>query len=118
MTSLIAWSGLAALAGGLVTVVALAVRGPMRTVLTANAHLMPAATFYIRTFVLVIALAALAGVAGTGMPCEKQSENAITVAWWIVGQLQNVCWSVGGFLMGYVVLVTILFAVLGRYRDQ
>jgi len=118
MTEFIAWSMLAAVAGGLTIIVVLLVRGPMRAVLTANAYLSPASPFYIRTFVLVVALAAIAAVAGAGLPCEKQSENTMTLVWWAAGQLHPLCWSLGGFLMGYVLLLTVLFAALGRYRDQ
>jgi predicted permease len=38
--------------------------------------------------------------------------------WWTVDGLKPVCWSVLGILMGYVLLLTILYAVLGRYREQ
>jgi hypothetical protein len=118
MTEFTAWSMLAAVAGGLVIIVVLLVRGPMRAVLTANAYLSPASSFYMRAFVLVVALAAIAAVAGTGLPCEKQSETTMTLIWWAAGQLQPLCWSLAGFLMGYVLMLTVLFAALGRYRDQ
>ncbi|MCX5676674.1 MAG: hypothetical protein NTX87_16895 [Planctomycetota bacterium] len=118
MTEFAAWSMLAAVAGGLAVIVALLVRGPMRAVLTANATLAPSSSFYVRTFGLVVALAAIAAVAGAGLPCEKQSESTMTLIWWAAAQLQPLCWSLGGFLMGYVLLLTVLFAALGRYRDQ
>jgi ABC-type Fe3+-siderophore transport system permease subunit len=120
MTGLLAWTWVAALAAALVVVVVLLVRRPLRDVLTANRHLAPASPFYARTFVLVVSLAALAVVAGTNVPCPQQSaeKGLMEWIWWGVGQLQMVGWTVAAFLMGYVVLLTILYAVLGRYRDQ
>ena len=38
--------------------------------------------------------------------------------WWVVGGLENAFWSIGIFLLVYVLLLTILFAALGRYRDE
>jgi len=43
---------------------------------------------------------------------------AMEYAWWVVNRLEPAFWAAALFLIGYVVLLTILFAVLGRYRDQ
>ena len=119
MNGLVAWIALAVIAGGLVAAVAALMRGPMRSLLTANGHLKPAAGFYGRGFVVVLTLAALAAVVGTSMPCPQQSAEKVRIewVWWIVQGLQPVCWSLLGFLAGYVLLLTILYAALGRYRD-
>jgi hypothetical protein len=118
MTGLLAWIGLVVLAVGFSVGVALIMRRPMLGLLTANTCLAPAARFYWRAFVLVVLLAALAAAAGTGLPCEKQAENTMTLVWWTAAHIQPMWWSVAGFLMAFVLLLTILFAVLGRYRDQ
>ena len=44
--------------------------------------------------------------------------NFISCGWWAVDGLDWVFWSASLFLIGYVLLLTILFAVLGRYRDE
>jgi hypothetical protein len=120
MNGILAWIGLVGLAGGLVAAVVALVRRPMHTLLTANAHLAPAAGFYGRGFVIVLVLAALAAVVGTSAPCPQQAAEKACMewVWWTVDGLKPVCWSVLGILMGYVLLLTILYAVLGRYREQ
>jgi hypothetical protein len=118
MTGLLAWIGLVVMAVGFSVGMALVMRRPMLGLLTANTYLAPAANFYVRAFVLVVVLASVAVVASTGLPCEKQAENTMTAVWWIAGHLQPLCLSIAGFLMAFVLLLTILFAALGRYRDQ
>jgi len=120
MSGMVAWILLAVVSGGGVAVVAALMRRPMHTLLTANAHLAPAAGFYGRGFVIVLVLAALAAVVGTSVPCPQQAAEKACMewVWWTVDGLKPVCWSVLGLLMGYVLLLTILYAVLGRYREQ
>ena len=113
-----AWLGVVVLSGVLVVLIVTLMRGPMHRLLTANATIAPASVFYLRAFVLVMVLAALAAVAGSGTPCEKQAENTMTLVWWAAERLQSAFLSVGGFLMAFVLLLTVLFAALGRYRDQ
>ena len=62
MNGLLAWIGMAVMAGGLVAVIVSLVRKPMNSLLTANSWLAPSARFYVRAFVLVIVLAAVAAV--------------------------------------------------------
>ena len=118
MNGLLAWIGLAVMAGGLVAVIVSLVRKPMNSLLTANSWLAPSARFYVRAFVLVMVLAAAAAVVGRGPPCEQQSATFMASVWWAVDHLENICWTGMGVLLGYVLLLTILYAVLGRYRDQ
>jgi len=120
MNGFVAWIALAAAAGALVAVVAGVMRKPMQGLLTANRHMAPAAKFYGRAFVIVISLAALAAVVGTDVPCAQQAEEKAFMGWvwWTADGLEPVFWSLSGFLMGYVLLLTIVFGVLGRYRDE
>jgi len=118
MAGLLTWIIVTALTVGFAIGLALLMRRPMLGLLTANAYLTPAAKFYMRAFVLVVVLAALAAVTDTGFPCEKQSENTMTLVWWAAERLKPICWSVAGFIMVFVLLLTVLYAALGRYRDQ
>jgi len=120
MNGILAWIVLAVVSGGGVAVVAALMRRPMRTLLTANAHLAPAAGFYGRGFVIVLVLAALAAVVDRSGACPQQAaaKTCMEWVWWTVDALKPVCWSVLGILMGYVLLLTILYAVMGRYREQ
>jgi hypothetical protein len=42
----------------------------------------------------------------------------MTAVWYAAGAIKDVCWSVAIFLALYVVLMTIVYAVLGRFRDS
>ncbi len=119
MPTLIAWIILAVLAvSASVTVVCLIAK-PMRNLLGANSYMAPAQSFYVRAFALAASLGALATIADKNIPCpdQRKSMAAMEYVWWVVDGLEPVFWSVALFLMGYVLLLTILFAVLGRYRD-
>ncbi len=91
------------------------VRRPLSRLLNANSRLQPAAPFYHRTFILVISLGALAAITP-----EAKDAKAMTFMewiWWIANNIEPVLWSLSLFLMGFVVLLTILFASLGRHHD-
>ena len=119
MSMLIAWIVLAAMTLGVVVAAVCLIRKPMRALLGANSYIAPSQDFYVRAFALVLSLSALAAIAGRDMPCpdQKKSMVAIEYIWWVLDGLEPAFWSIALFLMGYVVLLTILFAVLGRYRD-
>ena len=120
MECMIAWLALAALSAVLVVVVVGLVVRPMRMLMTANSHLSPAALFYVRAFVIVMALAGLASTLSVDTPCPTQAaeKGFMEWVWWVVEGLRPVAWVVSGFLMGYALLLTILYGILGRYRDQ
>jgi hypothetical protein len=42
----------------------------------------------------------------------------MTAVWHVADAFKDVCWSVAIFLALYVVLMTIVYAVLGRFRDS
>jgi len=96
------------------------VRKPMADLLRSNAWMTPGATFYARTFAVAVALGALAAVAGFSPPCPEQyaAMGRIEWVWWLAQRLEPVFMTGALFLLGYVLLLTILFSVLGRYRDQ
>lgn len=118
MVALIVWIALALLAGAVCLAVIFAIRKPMSEVLKANSYISPARRFYLRSFSLVIFLATLGTIVAAGRPCAKQSKCFMQGVWWVVDNLSPVFWSAILSLGGYVLLLTILFAVLGRYRDE
>ena len=120
MPMLIAWIVLAALAIAVAVAVTCLIAKPMGTMLGSNSYMAPGRKFYVRAFAVAASLAALATIAGRSPPCPDQGESmaAMEYAWWIVGSLEPAFWSIVLFLGGFVALLTILFAVLGRYRDQ
>lgn len=120
MFLIIAWIALAVLALGTAASVACLLRKPMHELLGANSYVAPAQRFYVRAFALVVSLGALAAIVGKDLPCSDQRKEmtGMEYVWWVVGGLENAFWSIGIFLLVYVLLLTILFAALGRYRDE
>lgn len=118
MVALIVWIALTLLAGAICVVVILAIRKPMSELLNVNSYVRPARKFYLRSFSLVIFLAALGTIVTAGGPCAEQSKHFMQCVWWVVDNLRPVLWSAILSLGGYVLLLTILFAVLGRYHDE
>jgi len=74
-------------------------------------------TFYLRTFLLGLLLAALAGTLGATFNL-KPSDPFMEYVWRVAGGLHEVCEYFFGFLLGYLVLVTILVAVLRSKHEQ
>lgn len=120
MSMLIAWMVLAVLAVAAAATVVQLIRRPMTELLGANSYIAPAQRFYVRAFAVMLALGALATMASRGLPCpdQRKSMAAMEYVWWVVDGLGPLFWSVALFVIGYVALLTILFVVLGRYRDQ
>jgi len=118
MVALIVWIALILLAGGICVAVIFLIRKPMSELLKVNSYLHPARNFYLRSFTLVISLATLGVVVSTGKPCSKQSENFIQCLWWLADNLDSVFISALLTLGGYALLMTVLFAALGRYHDE
>ena len=119
MSMLIAWIVLAILAVGVAVTIVYLIRKPMRALLSANSYIAPAQDFYVRAFALTASLVALATITGISIPCpdQRKSMAAMEYVWWAMDGWEPLFWSIALFLMGYVLLLTILFAVLGRYRD-
>jgi hypothetical protein len=74
-------------------------------------------TFYLRSFLLGLLLAALAGALGTTFTF-KLGDPFMEYVWKVAAGLQGVCQFLFGFLLGYLVLVTILVAVLRAKHEQ
>ena len=74
-------------------------------------------TFYLRSFLLGLLLAAFAGSLGTTFNF-KPSDPFMEYVWRVAGGLQQVCEYFFGFLLGYLVLVTVLVAVLRAKHEQ
>ena len=60
-----------------------------------------------------------AAPAASAAPEATAAEGAfMTAVWYVAGAFKDVCMSVAIFLALYVVLMTIVYAVLGRFRDS
>jgi len=118
MVALIAWIVLALLAAAVCLLVIVAIRKPMNELLSANSYMSPAGSFYLRSFCLIIFLATLGTIISVGQPCEEQSKHFMQGLWWILDSLSPILLSAILCVGGYALLLTILFAALGRYRDE
>ena len=108
---------------------------PMRRMLGVNSALRATRSFYGRTFFIVMLLAAWMPIlesmdlptASSDKAAEEGAEAAVEAAretpafmetvWDVADDLENVCLSVGIFLLAYVVVLTIVYAAGGRIRD-
>lgn len=120
MLSVLCFVLYAVLVAGVVAALIGFTRKPMLALFRANAHMAPGARFYVRAFTLVIVLGAVSAVAAYHGPCAEQARDltAWDCLWRAFDQLQHVLLVACLFLLGYVFLLTLLFAVLGRYRDE
>ena len=76
---------------------------------------LPAATeFYLRSFVIVVAFVAVSACLGSGHSDLKADSRFMEYVWSVASDLQNVLQGIFGVLLGYVALITILVAALGR----
>jgi len=73
--------------------------------------------FYRRSFLLGLLLAACAGSLGTNFNF-KPGDHFMEYVWRVAGGVQEVCEFLFAFLLGYLVLVTILVAVLRAKHEQ
>ncbi len=111
------YSVLFALAAGLGILVFVLVWLPMSRLLGANSRLQQAKPFFVRTLMLVMLLGAIGPVVGKGLDLPEGAAP-MEYIWQAAGQLQNTFIAVGLYLFGYVVIMTILGATLGKYRDE
>lgn len=115
MVGFIVWLVLLALTIVVCLAVIFAVRRPMRQLLEANSYIVPARSFYLRAFSVLLFLAALATVSETDAPGDE--ETFMEYVWWVVEAAQPFFWALSFWLIGYAAMLTLLFVVLGRYRD-
>ena len=100
---------------------------PMRRMLGVNSALRATRSFYGRTFFIVMLLAAwmpiLESMNLPTVSSDKAAEAAaetpafMETVWDVADDLENVCLSVGIFLLAYVIVLTIVYAAVGRIRD-
>jgi len=114
MIGLLVWLVLVALTVVICVVVVFAVRRPMCELLEANSYILPAKRFYLRSFTVLVFLAALATVCETDTPGSDKA--FMEYVWWVVDAAKPVLFSLSFWLIGYAVMLTVLFVVLGRYR--
>jgi len=73
--------------------------------------------FYLRTFLIGLLLAAAAGAVGTVFNL-KADAPFMEYVWRVASGLESVCQYFFGFLLGYLVLITVLVAVLRAKHEQ
>jgi len=117
MVTLAVWLVLALLCAIACILAVFTIRKPMGDLLKVNSYISPAARFYLRSFYLIILLAALAVIVSAEGPCAEQSKNFMQCVWWVGNKTSSVLWGILLTIGGFALLLTILFAVLGRYRD-
>lgn len=115
MPGFIAWLSLVALTVVVCVIVSLTMRKPMRQLLEVNSYISPAKSFYLRVFTVLVFLAALATVSQTNAPASDKA--FMEYLWWVVGAAQSFFVVLCFWLIGYAAMLTVLFVVLGRYRD-
>jgi uncharacterized membrane protein YozB (DUF420 family) len=115
MEQITVWAALSAITVAVCVLISLAVRKPMRDMLGANKHILPARGFYLRSFSVLLLLGAFAMIFKTDVPAEGKA--FMEYVWWIADSLQPVFFVLSIWVIVYVALLTILFAVLGKYND-
>ena len=105
---------LAAAVGALVFVL---VWLPMQKLLSANSRLRQAKPFFVRTLLIVMVLGALAPVVGNTLSIDEDTAG-MEIVWKTAGKLGDSLLAVGLYLFGFVVVMTILAATLGKYSDE
>lgn len=112
---LISWLIFAAIVVLVSLFIVVLLKKPMGQILSVNTFIEPAKVFYLRTFKLIIFLAALASVAEAHLP--EKDKAFMEYVWWITASLKEPLYYLGIWIMLYAAMLTILFAVLGRLRD-
>ena len=74
-------------------------------------------TFYLRSLLIGLLLAAFAGGLGTTFNF-KPGDPFMEYVWRVAAGLQEVCQYFFGFLLGYLILITVLVAVLRAKHEQ
>ena len=90
---------------------------PMRRLLGANSRLKSARPFFVRALLVILVLGAIAPVVGE-RPDLPEDAAFMEYVWHAAGNLEDSLVRVGLYLFGFVVVMTILAAALGRCRDE
>lgn len=102
---------------GLTFVIWAAVSKSLQGLLNQVVKLPDGATFYLRTFLIGLLLAAAAGSVGTVFNL-KAGDPFMEYVWRVASGLESVCQYFFAFLLGYLVLITVLVAVLRSRHEQ
>ena len=105
------------MAAGVGLIVFLLVVAPMRRLLGANSRLKQARPFFVMSLLVVLILGAIAPAIGESL-CLPEDSAFLEYFWDAAGDLGGTVLSVALFLFGYVIVMTVLTAALGRYRDE
>ncbi len=116
MASFISWFVFAAIVVVLSVVIIRSLRKPLQQFLSVNSYISPAKDFYTRAFTAIILLAALSGIAEAVFPTEAK-KSFMEYLWWITNSLDKPLFYISLWMLLYVAILTVLYAVLGRYRD-
>ena len=113
------WGSVVFLVMGLVIglIVFLLVWRPIRRLLSANARLQQARPFFIRTLFVLLIIAAITPIVGESLDLPEDSAF-MEYVWQAAGNLSGTLMSIGLYLFGFVIVMTVLSAALGRYRDE
>jgi hypothetical protein len=110
------WAVLSAVTVVVCISISLAVRKPMRDMLSTNSYILPARAFYLRSFTVLLLLGAFSMIFKADVPDKEKV--FMEYVWWIVDTLQPVFFALSIWMIVYAGLLTILFAVLGRYKNE
>jgi len=91
--------------------------GPMHRLLGANSRLKQARSFFVLSFFIVLVLSAIAPVAGQTVQADEETIFADYLSQ-VAGRLGPSVAMIAVVLFAYAVLMAIMSATLGRYRDE
>jgi len=115
MAALTVWTAVVVLTIVVCVAVILAMRKPMCELLESNTYIARTKRFYVRAFAVLVVLAGLATVAATDIPSDDPA--FMEYVWSVAETARTLFLSLSFWLIGYAALLTLLFVVLGRYRD-
>ena len=116
MEQILVWMVLSAITIVVCISISLAIRKPMSDMLSSNNHIVPAKGFYLRSFMVLLLLGGFAMIFEADIP--EKGKAFMEYVWWIANALQPVFFALSIWLIVYAALLTVLFAVLGRYKNE
>ena|SRR5690349_9816003 len=102
---------------GLAAMLWVSISKSLQGLLQQAVNLPDATVFYTRSFLICLLLAAAAGTAGTAFDL-KGDAKLMEFVWKIASGLESVFLYLLWLLVGYLVLITVLVAVLRSRREQ
>ena len=88
---------------------------PLKNLLSGNKALERAQGFFVRMLLVIMVIGSIGPVIGSGG--TKEGQKFMEFLWQQAGQLGDSLVVIGLYLFGFVVLMTVLAATLGRNRD-